>query len=308
MGKKNGIFRILFPLILIVLIISIIACNAIGINSKIFNVKSETVIEKSNDFLITNITKEQFYKHKYEIDIDGTTVDYMKLIYTEKNKKLGEKYSNVTRDGKIRWNEKKNKTFYEKAVEKNFDKLVTVDDKKIDMPIKFKHIGNAYSTFDNLNFTKILKNKSKYIKIVDIKTSKYILIEKLNNDIASIDLFDKNNFYVTTVLFDTRRDTNVILMGFERRSIIGKINVKFDNIGIGNTLSEMYDKLGTPSSIRYLKEENEYEVFYKFFDKDKFITIYFSYIADVDKLNDEKNNIYRYPNTITGVTILLGKI
>ena len=84
MGKKNGIFRILFPLILIILIISIIACNATGINSKIFNVKSETVIEKSNDFLITNITKEQFYKHKYEIDIDGTTVDYMKLIYTEK--------------------------------------------------------------------------------------------------------------------------------------------------------------------------------------------------------------------------------
>jgi hypothetical protein len=217
------------------------------------------------------------------------------------------RYANATPDGKVLWNVEKD---YKLKGNGNIkvSQNITLDGKKIALPMTLSSLGQKYAEFANVDYTKLDSSMTPII-IENTKNKVKMLIlaaEKLNADGKKIvigEFFaDGKHKLGITIKVDKNNivgiDTNTFVFSSER-------DLKINGIGVGNTFNEMYAKFGMPVNVEKDNFEdtyNETKVSYGYMDENnQFYAVRFIH---VDKKFDGKNFIKTKPNVITAVEIL----
>ncbi|EFM40076.1 hypothetical protein HMPREF0379_0119 [[Eubacterium] yurii subsp. margaretiae ATCC 43715] len=244
-----------------------------------------------------------------------------KILFDDKNKKqraLG-RYSNITPDKKIDWSvvELEGKCDipgademfgYKKKTLEMFNKI-TIDGKKITLPMTFEDLGKEYKEFENIDYIKISEENQPFI-IKNTKNNYYIkvvslvLIDNVGNESYAfekyIDVYNKDYFIIQlTAESRTKKIYGLETQGFD--SYFAKADLRVDNIGVGNTFNEMYAKFGEPS-MAFLFEKGRRAVYQGVNKQGDIYTISFY----SKSIKEGKDTIYPKPNVITDIEVYLG--
>jgi len=151
-------------------------------------------------------------------------------------------YADTTPDGKVNWNEENDyETVSPKAEE--ISKNITLDDKKITLPMTFSDLGEQYAEFNNVDFSK-LNNDMAPIIIENTKNKMNMLI--LNIDAMPMNAtmgFDQEAVIVDLLGGGTHKisvginlkDKKIITLSTNGASFSSEKDLKINGIGVGNT-------------------------------------------------------------------------
>ena len=220
-------------------------------------------------------------------------------------------YADTTPDGKVNWNEENDyETVSPKAEE--ISKNITLDDKKITLPMTFSDLGEQYAEFNNVDFSK-LNNDMAPIIIENTKN-------KMNMLILNIDAMPMNatmGFYQETVIVDllgggthkisvgiNLKDKKIITLSTNGASFSSEKDLKINGIGVGNTFNEMYAKFGNPVKIQKNEMGHYTDTMAMYAYTDEKGNMYGAYFVHSDKKFDGTNYIKTKPNVITAVNVL----
>ena len=220
-------------------------------------------------------------------------------------------YANTTPDGKVNWNEENdNETVSPKAEE--ISKNITLDDKKITLPMTFSDLGEQYAEFNNVDFSKLNNNMAPII----IENTK----NKMNMLILNIDAMPMNatmGFDQEAVIVDllgggthkisvgiNLKDKKILSIGTNGASFSSEKDLKVNDIGVGNTFNEMYAKFGNPVKIQKNEMGHYTDTMAMYAYTDEKGNMYGAYFVHSDKKFDGTNYIKTKPNVITAVNVL----
>lgn len=252
MKKYTKIFNVLLVLMFIVLVISMLGTVLISNDSSIIDALSKNVLKKSdtvdeqNDLTIKIKTLGMLENGDFK---DTKYVKY-KDIFDEKQEATG-RYANVTPDGKIRWDIKETKKYEDAPITKEMMDKITLDGKKIKLPMKFEELEPNLKSLSKADFTKFAEDME-VISITDKKTKYgvdvYIHEKKGKLRHVALDIIKNYEFILSTYIND---DNNTII-GLQNKYLdtFSPKEMKVDDIGIGNTFNEMYAKFGKPTKIK----------------------------------------------------------
>ena len=219
-------------------------------------------------------------------------------------------YADTTPDGKVNWNEENDyETVSPKAEE--ISKNITLDDKKITLPMTFSDLGEQYAEFNNVDFSKLNNNMAPII----IENTK----NKMNMLILNIDAMPMNatmGFDQEAVIVDllgggthkisvgiNLKDKKILSIGTNGASFSSEKDLKINGIGVGNTFNEMYAKFGNPVKIQKNEMGHYTDTMAMYAYTDEKGNMYGAYFVHSDKKFDGKNYIKTKPNVITAVNI-----
>ena len=220
-------------------------------------------------------------------------------------------YANTTPDGKVNWNEENDyETVSPKAEE--ISKNITLDDKKITLPMTFSDLGEQYAEFNNVDFSK-LNNDMAPIIIENAKNKMNMLI--LNIDAMPMNAtmgFDQEAVIVDLLGGGTHKisvginlkDKKILSIGTNGASFSSERNLKVNDIGVGNTFNEMYAKFGNPVKIQKNGMGHYTDTMAMYAYTDEKGNMYGAYFVHSDKKFDGTNYIKTKPNVITAVNVL----
>ena len=220
-------------------------------------------------------------------------------------------YANTTPDGKVNWNEENDyETVSPKAEE--ISKNITLDDKKITLPMTFSDLGEQYAEFNNVDFSK-LNNDTAPIIIENTKNKMNMLI--LNIDAMPMNAtmgFDQEAVIVDLLGGGTHKisvginlkDKKIITLSTNGASFSSERNLKVNDIGVGNTFNEMYAKFGNPVKIQKNEMGHYTDTMAMYAYTDEKGNMYGAYFVHSDKKFDGTNYIKTKPNVITAVNVL----
>jgi len=220
-------------------------------------------------------------------------------------------YANTTPDGKVNWNEENDyETVSPKAEE--ISKNITLDDKKITLPMTFSDLGEQYAEFNNVDFSKLNNNMAPII----IENTK----NKMNMLILNIDAMPMNatmGFDQEAVIVDllgggthkisvgiNLKDKKILSIGTNGASFSSEKDLKVNDIGVGNTFNEMYAKFGNPVKIQKNEMGHYTDTMAMYAYTDEKGNMYGAYFVHSDKKFDGTNYIKTKPNVITAVNVL----
>ncbi|EJP26104.1 putative lipoprotein [Peptostreptococcaceae bacterium AS15] len=219
-------------------------------------------------------------------------------------------YADTTPDGKVNWNEENDyETVSPKAEE--ISKNITLDDKKIALPMTFSDLGEQYAEFNNVDFSK-LNNDMAPIIIENTKTKMNMLV--LNTDAMPINAtmgFDQEAVIVDLLGGGTHKisvginlkDKKILTLSTNGASFSSERDLKINGIGVGNTFNEMYAKFGNPVKIQKNEMGHYTDTMAMYAYTDEKGNMYGAYFVHSDKKFDGKNYIKTKPNVITAVNI-----
>ncbi len=220
-------------------------------------------------------------------------------------------YADTTPDGKVNWNEENDyETVSPKAEE--ISKNITLDDKKITLPMTFSDLGEQYAEFNNVDFSK-LNNDMAPIIIENTKNKMNMLI--LNIDAMPMNAtmgFDQEAVIVDLLGGGTHKisvginlkDKKILSIGTNGASFSSERNLKVNDIGVGNTFNEMYAKFGNPVKIQKNEMGHYTDTMAMYAYTDEKGNMYGAYFVHSDKKFDGTNYIKTKPNVITAVNVL----
>lgn len=220
-------------------------------------------------------------------------------------------YADTTPDGKVNWNEENDyETVSPKAEE--ISKNITLDDKKITLPMTFSDLGEQYAEFNNVDFSK-LNNDMAPIIIENTKNKMNMLI--LNIDAMPMNAtmgFDQEAVIVDLLGGGTHKisvginlkDKKILSIGTNGASFSSERNLKVNGIGVGNTFNEMYAKFGNPVKIQKNEMGHYTDTMAMYAYTDEKGNMYGAYFVHSDKKFDGTNYIKTKPNVITAVNVL----
>ncbi len=220
-------------------------------------------------------------------------------------------YADTTPDGKVNWNEENDyETVSPKAEE--ISKNITLDDKKITLPMTFSDLGEQYAEFNNVDFSK-LNNDMAPIIIENTKNKMNMLI--LNIDAMPMNAtmgFDQEAVIVDLLGGGTHKisvginlkDKKILSIGTNGASFSSERNLKVNDIGVGNTFNEMYAKFGNPVKIQKNEMGHYTDTMAMYAYTDEKGNMYGAYFVHSDKKFDGTNYIRTKPNVITAVNVL----
>lgn len=220
-------------------------------------------------------------------------------------------YADTTADGKVNWNEENDyETVSPKAEE--ISKNITLDDKKITLPMTFSDLGEQYAEFNNVDFSK-LNNDMAPIIIENTKNKMNMLI--LNIDAMPMNAtmgFDQEAVIVDLLGGGTHKisvginlkDKKILSIGTNGASFSSERNLKVNDIGVGNTFNEMYAKFGNPVKIQKNEMGHYTDTMAMYAYTDEKGNMYGAYFVHSDKKFDGTNYIKTKPNVITAVNVL----
>lgn len=216
----------------------------------------------------------------------------------DENQKAVDRYSNVTEDGKIRWDVKEMVEYEKTPIANEMIKKITLDGKPIKLPMTFKDLGEEYKEFDEIDFSKF-KEGSNHVVIINKKNNIALEIGYVLDKYLSAHIYSDNIFVLEVYV---GRQNNKIV-GFSNRELnaLSEINLRVDGIGVGNTFNEMYEKFGQVRKI-YKDYGDEYSSTKCSYYSKENNSIYFEHQSNTNKNKD--NKIYKTkPNVITSIEI-----
>ena len=220
-------------------------------------------------------------------------------------------YADTTPDGKVNWNEENDyETVSPKAEE--ISKNITLDDKKITLPMTFSDLGEQYAEFNNVDFSK-LNNDMAPIIIENTKNKMNMLI--LNIDAMPMNAtmgFDQEAVIVDLLGGGTHKisvginlkDKKIITLSTNGASFSSEKDLKINGIGVGNTFNEMYAKFGNPVKIQKNEMGHYTDTMAMYAYTDEKGNMYGAYFVHSNKKFDGTNYIKTKPNVITAVNVL----
>lgn len=277
----------IFLSIIVMLLLSIflISCN---------NKKSDNQLEYN---IYYKIGEQSFGNIGY------LNYDDIRIKDSEKNVEPSGIYSNNTSDMKITWNQS---DVYDESIEimKLFQNI-TLNGNKIKLPMDFKELGESFIGFENINLD-IVENDKLPINYKDLNSKHQVT---LLNKIDSLE--NKNTKKYMSILSDERNmlcrleiaqiDKQTKVAGIStsiHTPFQSQYDLKINGIGIGNTLNEMYDKLGKPT-IHSFDEDGNKTIFYMYNSQKQNAT----YFIIIQSSNKSKEHIDIKNNVITDVSI-----
>ncbi len=229
--KSNLLVKII---VAITLVLSLSACGGLGVNPMIKGASDELIFKKGHI--------------EYNDDFEVPYIDYDEFFLKEgeENPRSG-RYADLTEDGKFNWSVEETVRLEPTPIAKEMLSKVTLDGKKITLPMKFKDIGEEYAVFDKVDFAKLKDDMIPFF-IEDKDTgNKLYLSSEHGEDYRMFELINKYNNFITWV--DVNIKTNKIEgISTECGYCLGQKELLLDGIGTGNTLNEMYNKFGKPAT------------------------------------------------------------
>ena len=220
-------------------------------------------------------------------------------------------YADTTPDGKVNWNEENDyETVSPKAEE--ISKNITLDDKKITLPMTFSDLGEQYAEFNNVDFSK-LNNDMAPIIIENTKNKMNMLILNIDampmnatmgfdQETAIVDLLGGGTHKISVGI--NLKDKKILSIGTNGASFSSERNLKVNDIGVGNTFNEMYAKFGNPVKIQKNEMGHYTDTMAMYAYTDEKGNMYGAYFVHSDKKFDGTNYIKTKPNVITAVNVL----
>ena len=322
--KKNKRLIILIIVLLVVIIIAIF--DKIDSQSILKNFKS---ISKSKDLEIETKLNPSIIEYSH---INPKKV---KLLLDDKDNKQTAtgRYANITPDKAIDWRTIDNFTDRKSTITAfEMFKKISLDGKKISLPTSIKDLGEEYSEFENVEYSKITED----ILCINIKNTKNNInffiqymgsLGKIKDlgDFLNLHLYTitgkskeipykiktafpvvmavlKDNEYYLEAQMDTQDKSITDLKSGDIYFLHGTADIRVDGIGIGSTFNEMYAKFGMPS---YVSQSSDTQAVYRFTD-----TLENGYVVEFthDKgTTIDGKQVYTKPNIITQIHIYFYK-
>lgn len=214
------------------------------------------------------------------------------------------RYANKTSDGQIDWLNNKSEYYGLTPIVNDMFKKITLDDKKVALPMSFAQLGGEFRDFKNADY----KNLSDDYSPITFKDSNsntlyigkldpYPKLPKWN---VFMSLFDsKNRFLIGIELNMENKD----IQGLNNSMLLSYKELKVDGIGVGNTFNEMYEKFGKPNIITVSEDKKDITVIYSDMDNKKNnYVIAFKHRANIDNPKTKQKQDTK-PNVITDVSI-----
>ncbi len=232
--------------------------NAKRSKKKKFNFQGDAnhpMVKKSGGRLLYSEAEINHAKHgKYKIK----HIDYDKVYLKkgEKQSKVGI-YSNVTKDEKVYWKGEEIVRYNQTMRFEDILSKATLNGKPIKLPMKFSDLGKQFSAFDDIDFS-VFDYSVHQFYITDTKTGntlRYLVLPEKKSDPYN---GDKNN--LTLFLYNSRNQDLINVSVdkskneiYELMNLLGmhKYKLAIDNVGIGDTLNEIYEKIGEPDCLLY---------------------------------------------------------
>ncbi len=176
-------------------------------------------------------------------------IDYDEVFLKDSEEEITtSRYSNYTSDGEIDWSIEGFRIFRVGRIQEDMISKLTIDGKNISIPRKFKDLGEEYAVFDKVDFSKIDRKNGFAFTITD-KTTGNKVSSFITDEVPDqlVFLLDKEDRLIMrpTVEFDK----NEVVGLYSTLAFITQLDLRMDEIGVGSTLNEMYDKLGLPSTV-----------------------------------------------------------
>ena len=251
-------------------------------------------IQKNND---SSFQFKQYHEIPY--------LKYDEVFDDNKNNEvLIERYSNKTKDGQIDWSDIKNEYYGLTPVVNDMFKKITLDNKKITLPMSFAQLGGEFRDFKNGDY-KSLSDNNAPITFKDSnnntlyigKLEPYPKLPKWN---VFMSLLDSENKFLIGIELNMQNNE---IYGLNNNMLLSTKELKVDGIGVGNTFNEMYEKFGKPNIISESKDKDIITVVYSDMDNKK--NNYVIAFKNREKIDNHKTNQKQdtKPNVITDVSI-----
>lgn len=277
----------------------------------IFSKKKNLLIPVLSIFLLIGCTTG----NKPEIKTNDKTfsfdeyhdIPYLKYedVFDDKNnKQVAQKYSNSTADGKIKWNDIKGEVYEMTPVVKDMFKKITLDDKKINLPMSFPELGKEFRDFKNMDVSGLTDDNAPvtitnedgntlYIK----KFDPYPKVPKWN---VFMSMFDKEHKLQIALELNMQ---DKMIYGFNNNMFLSTKELRVDDIGVGNSFNEMYEKFGKPYVINSSKDGKDIIVGYSDLDaKGNNYFILFGHRSEINNPKTKKKEDTK-ANVITDVSV-----
>lgn len=287
--KENKRLSILVIILLVEIILTAISyIDFKGIDRYFNNIKSQK-LSKSKDLEIEMVNNSVFRNLTSSINDKRKKM----IIDDENNKQKPQgRYSNITADKKIDWRTFEGNVEHS-AITYEMFKKITLDGKKISVPISLKDLGEEYSELENVDYHEIRKTMLP-LSIKDTKRNVTFIPFLINNTYSVKKISDFFTIHVETlkgkpseiayevkdiyplrmtILKDGKylmegeidpKDKKIISLSSDySHYIIGPPDIRIDGIGIGSTFNEMYEKFGKPS---FANQAEDIIIYYTFID------------------------------------------
>ena len=240
-------------------------------------------------------------------------------IIEDKNKKQAAigKYANATPDGKAKWNVQKGVVNGNTPIAEEMFSKITLDGKKITLPMDFKDLGSEFAGFSKFDFTKINEDMAPLIiENVGNKTKLFFItiilsgaesVPGVSKVLTTVDVI-KNGSFSIGVDINPKNKKIMGLIGRNGNLTLGEKDLKVDGIGVGSTFNEMYAKFGNPGMVIPVKDglNDGVIAMYGCANKDK-SKAYLIMFEHTNKVFTAKGYENTKPNVITSVSINLSE-
>lgn len=231
---------------------------------------------------------------------------YEEVFEDKNNKQISEKYSNTTPDGKINWTAIKGEVYEITPIVNDMFKNITLDGKKVSLPMSFAELGKEFRDFKNIDVSGLTDDiapvsftnsdsNTLYIK----KFAPYPKVPKWN---VFMSLFNKEHQLLIALELNMQ---DKMIYGLNNNLFLSTKELKIDDIGVGNSFNEMYEKFGKPNVINASEDGQSILVGYSDFDsKGNNYIIYFTHRAKINNPKTKQKENTK-PNVITDVSITI---
>lgn len=240
-------------------------------------------------------------------------------IIEDKNKKQAAtgKYANATPDGKAKWNVQKGVVNGNTPIAEKMFSNISLDGKKITLPMDFKDLGAEFTGFSKFDFTKINEDMAPLIiENAGNKTKLFFItiilsgaenVPGVSEALTTVDVI-KNGSFSIGVDINPKNKKIMGLIGRNGNLTLGEKDLKVDGIGVGSTFNEMYAKFGNPGMVIPVKDglNDGVIAMYGCANKDK-SKAYLIMFEHTNKVFTAKGYENTKPNVITSVSINLSE-
>ena len=215
-----------------------------------------------------------------------------------------DRYADTTADGSLDWSNIKGDVYLPTPIADEMFKKITLDGQKVKLPMSFGEFGKECKEFKNMDISHFNDDNAPmtitnsdgntlYIK----KFSPYPTVPKWN---VYMSLFDKEHRLLIALELNMQ---NKMIYGLSNNMYLSTKQLKVDDIGVGNTFNEMYEKFGKPYIISPSQDGKDLMVAYSNLDSKG--NNYFVLFRHRDMINNPKTKQKQKtkPNVITDVSV-----
>lgn len=210
----------------------------------ILGITDDPIVKKAEGALVLNLGVWRGPNYDLEVDYIDPEVFFFKPSMDLSD----EKYANKTKDGKVDWTIIEKREFEENPSVLEMLENITIDGKKVSLPMKFADLGEEYAIFDKADFSHVTEETHPF-RVVDVVTKNQLMssYKEIVKGEKGLELLDEQSHSIICMRIDMENNSIVCLSS--DGEYFSKKDIRVKGIGIGSTLNEVYEEFGMPTCI-----------------------------------------------------------